>query len=223
MSAGTESADGNAQALQAQEADEAAATAAQTSLSELTDLMTEVKTYADARYDAMGDQLAELSARVDGGGTSAAEGDQESDDGGDDLDPAKFQPWTARATAQDWSDLVNWVDWMQEAYSLQGHTLDPVPPCWPAHQNVVEELAALYSSWKAAMVDDVNGQGASDAALYWHDRWLWPTRERLSTSFLERCRIGQHELPRSPAKTKPEYLPPGLQASEDEQANESAS
>lgn len=212
MTAGTEPAD-DVQLTDAaqQQADEAAASAAQTSLAELTSLMNDVKTYADARYDAMGDQLAELAARLDeltpaGGGEQAP--DQEG--GGDDLDPAKFQPWTARATAQDWYELVNWVDWMQQAYSLAGQTMDPVPPCWPAHQNVVEELAALHSSWKAAMVDDVDGQGASDAALYWHDRWLWPTRERLSNSFLERCRIGQHELPRPPLRTKADYLPPGV-------------
>ncbi|MQA03544.1 MAG: hypothetical protein GEV07_12765 [Streptosporangiales bacterium] len=191
------------------EAEANALEAAQTSLGELTTLMTDVKTYADARYDAMGDQLAELAARVDG--LENGQGGGDSGGGGDGgLDPAKFQPWSARATAQDWYELINWVDWMQQAYSLSGQTYDPVPPCWPAHQNVVEELAALQASWKAAMVDDVDGAGASDASLYWHDRWLYPTRERLSNCFLERCRIGQHELPKPPLRTKPDYLPAGV-------------
>lgn len=200
---------GNDPATGQQEPEAAALEAAQTSLAELTTLMTDVKTYADARYDAMGDQLAELATRldeVDRGGGGQADGG--GGDGG--LDPTKFQPWSARATAQDWYELINWVDWMQQAYSLSGQTYDPVPPCWPAHQNVVEELAALQASWKAAMVDDVDGGGASDAALYWHDRWLYPTRERLSNCFLERCRIGQHELPRQPVRTKAEYVPAGV-------------
>lgn len=173
-------------------------------LAELAELMTAVKTHADARYEAMGDQLAELTTRVD---TLAAESDDDEDEEQDEPDPGSLRSWTARATRQDWEELVRWVDWMQEKYSVAGHSIDPVPPCWPAHENVAEELAALHASWLAALTDEANAKGISDAALYWHDRWLWPTRERLSTSFLERCRAGRHELPRPPQQTNPAFIP----------------
>lgn len=173
-------------------------------LAELAGLMTAVKTHADARYDAMGDQLAELVTRVD---ALAGESGGEEDQGQDDPDPASLRSWTARATREEWAELVRWVDWMQEKYSVSGHSIDPVPPCWPAHQNVAEELAALHASWLAALTDEVNAKGISDASLYWHDRWLWPTRERLSGSFLERCRTGRHELPRPPQQTNPVFVP----------------
>jgi hypothetical protein len=170
-------------------------------LAELADLMTAVKTHADARYDAMGDALAELTTRVD---ALAGESDDADDD---EPDPASLRSWTARATREEWAELVRWVDWMQEMYSVSGHSIDPVPPCWPAHRNVAEELAALHASWIAALTDEANAKGVSDAALYWHDRWLWPTRERLSGSFLERCRAGRHELPRPPQPTSPAFVP----------------
>ncbi|MBO0827277.1 MAG: hypothetical protein J2P24_05795 [Streptosporangiales bacterium] len=173
-------------------------------LAELASLMTAVKTHADARYDAMGDQLAELVTRVD---ALAAQSEDEDKDEDDEPDPASLRSWTARATRQEWAELIGWVDWMQATYSVAGHSIDPVPPCWPAHLNVAEELAALHASWLAALTDEANAKGVSDAALYWHDRWLWPTRERLSTSFLERCRAGRHELPRPPQPTNPGFVP----------------
>jgi hypothetical protein len=181
--------------------DDAAELAEEATLAELASLMTAVKTHADARYDAMGDQLAELTTRVD---ALAGESDDDEEDG---PDPSSLRSWTSRATREEWADLVRWVDWMQTMYSVSGHSMDPVPPCWPAHQNVAEELAALHASWLAALTDEANAKGISDAALYWHDRWLWPTRERLSSSFLERCRAGRHELPRPPQPTNPVFVP----------------
>lgn len=172
-------------------------------LAELAGLMTAVKTHADARYEAMGDHLAELTTRVDALAGDSGDGDGEQDE----PDPASLRSWTARATREEWAELVRWVDWMQEMYSVSGHPMDPVPPCWPAHRNVAEELAALHASWIAALTDEANAKGVSDASLYWHDRWLWPTRERLSGSFLERCRVGRHELPRPPQQTNPAFIP----------------
>lgn len=194
-------------------ADEDTDDVSEVTLAELTSLMSAVKEHADARYDVLGEQLAELVARVENlGGAEQQTGDDAGDQEPDD--PAKFQSWRARAGAEEWAELILWVDWMQATYSLSGHALDPVPPCWPAHASVVEELAALHSSWRAAMADDVDGNGVSDAALYWHDRWLWPTRERLSTSFLERCRVGRHENAATPPRTNPDFVT-GLGASGD--------
>lgn len=174
------------------------------SLAELASLISAVKTHADARYDAMGDQLAELTTRVDALAGQGAGGD---DQGSEEPDPSTLKSWTERATPEQWAELVRWVDWMQAKYSVSGRSMDPLPPCWPAHENVAEELAALHLSWQAALIDEANAQGVSDAALYWHDRWLWPTRERLSGSFLERCRVGRHELPMPPQATNPAFIP----------------
>ena len=46
--------------------------------------------------------------------------------------------------AIDLEDLAKWVDRMQDRYAATG---DWLRPCWWRHGFVVEELAALRSSW----------------------------------------------------------------------------
>ena len=101
--------------------------------------------------------------------------------------------WAARATRKDWDALAAWVDQLNASYSLLGdHT---IPPCWPAHPGVVEELAGLHRSWTRALINDelAKNNGANDLTA-WHDRWLWPCLRRMKTGHYRttNCRDRHH-------------------------------
>lgn len=82
----------------------------------------------------------------------------------------------ADAAARLWAELVDWVDWLVPRYELTGEAAS-IPPCWYRHPVAVEELTALMAAWQAAYQDE-SGAPREDL-LAWHDRWLWPTVERL--------------------------------------------
>lgn len=69
-----------------------------------------------------------------------------------------------------WHDLADWVTWLVATYRLTS----AVPPCWPLHATVTEELVGLRVAWLGAWTDDA----AAEAVLSWHER-LARTRERL--------------------------------------------
>lgn len=94
-------------------------------------------------------------------------------------DPVPLR-WAARATREEWDNLIAWVDGLHNAYSLQsGYT---VPACWIAHPGVVEQLASLYRGWVSAMLHDEDaGPDGSSTMAAWHDRWLWPALQRFKS------------------------------------------
>ena len=103
-----------------------------------------------------------------------------------DIQPRR---WAARATRKDWNNLIDWVDRLTADYSLLGDST--VPPCWPAHPGVVEELAGLWRSWTRTMILDELAKGSGDTSLTaWHDRWLWPCLTRMKNRALP-----HHQLP----------------------------
>ena len=67
--------------------------------------------------------------------------------------------WAARATRKDWDQLVVWVDELNADYSLLGDYT--IPPCWPAHPGVVEDLAGLHHAWTIAVINDELGNPAA--------------------------------------------------------------
>jgi len=69
-----------------------------------------------------------------------------------------------------------------------------VPPCWPGHPPVVEELDWLYWDWTAwALEPDARSRDAAD----WHDRWLPGVLARIRPE-LALCRQrGRHVEPAS--------------------------
>lgn len=127
---------------------------------------------------AVRDQVAQIKAQVE----HLVKKERESR-----IEPS---PWAGRAGAQDWEELVVWVDWLQASYGYLAEF--KIHPCWPAHPGVVEELAGLYHSWRhAQLVDEISVRpiaqtkseigkrpGASDLTA-WHDRWLWPFLRRM--------------------------------------------
>ncbi|BCJ46183.1 hypothetical protein GCM10010168_51320 [Actinoplanes ianthinogenes] len=82
----------------------------------------------------------------------------------------------AETAAHLWAELIDWVDWLVPRYDLTG-TAATIPPCWFRHPIAVEELTALMASWHAAYRD--GPAEPRDDLVAWHDRWLWPTVDRL--------------------------------------------
>lgn len=111
----------------------------------------------------------------------------------------KPRRWAARASREDWNNLVDWVDELSGDYSLLSDYT--IPPCWPAHPGVVEELAGLWQSWVHAAITDARAkkQGSSDLTA-WHDRWLWPCLLRMKSGHYRTTNCGkshQTELSRA--------------------------
>lgn len=108
--------------------------------------------------------------------------------------------WAASATRKDWDTLVGWVDELNASYSLLGEYT--VPPCWPAHPGVVEDLAGVHHAWKIAVINDelAKNNGANDLTA-WHDRWLWPCLRRMKSGHYRttNCR-DRHQPERPPAQ-----------------------
>ena len=65
-----------------------------------------------------------------------------------DLDPS--------TTAEELTRLTSWADWIINRYNLD-HKL--IPPCWPEHGALVEELSALRTLWEASYLEDANPSG----------------------------------------------------------------
>jgi hypothetical protein len=70
-------------------------------------------------------------------------------------------------------DLATWVTGI--LFRRYPATVAVLPPCWPAHPAVVEELDCLYWDWNGWALDpDARSRDAAD----WHDRWLPGRRPR---------------------------------------------
>lgn len=70
-----------------------------------------------------------------------------------------------------WHKLSGWGDWLIATYRLTS----VVPPCWPEHAALVEELASLYIAWVGAWLDTAG----PDAPAAWQRR-LHETKTRLT-------------------------------------------
>jgi hypothetical protein len=72
------------------------------------------------------------------------------------------KPVSAERAAKAWDQLHQWVRWLVGEYRLT--TL--IPPCWPQHPVLREEMAALYLAWDGAW----KSSAASDAPAAFLDR-----------------------------------------------------
>ncbi|GAA2062015.1 hypothetical protein GCM10009839_86370 [Catenulispora yoronensis] len=70
-----------------------------------------------------------------------------------------------------------------------------IPPCWPAHGSILEELTTLW--WSRYLAFDAPGARIADAQA-WHDRWLPGFLQRLP-GWMEgtrpTCTTGKHDDP----------------------------
>jgi len=115
--------------------------------------------------------------------------------------------WADRATGKDWKQLAGWVDWLVTSYDLL--LSRSVLPCWPTHRGVVEELAALRTSWRAATKAD-QAKDPSDALAQWHEGLLHPCLLRLRQTYQQKQCEDRHRPPQPGHTTDPDRLAPLL-------------
>lgn len=84
-----------------------------------------------------------------------------------------------------WTRLIDWVVWLHDRYELSIE--ERIPPCWPQHPGIVEELWALMI-WRTEIYDRPN-RGAGDLAHSWH-RELRAFIEVTVPFYARACRAG---------------------------------
>lgn len=122
---------------------------------------------AHATTDIAADFLARLEEFGDAGASSAAR---------------RSWCWRTVGPAAEealWSELKEWVGWLRSRYPLA----KKIPPCWPRHPEIVEELTALWLAWEHAYTD---ATAPLTAPAEWHDHWL--------PGFLHRLEHGPHAV-----------------------------
>lgn len=92
--------------------------------------------------------------------------------------------------------LADLVSWLGEVYLRYGDAARSFPDCWLWHPDVVEELLALMTSWRAAYHSDTaTAWNAGD----WHDRYRPGTVRRIK-AVAGTCSLDNH-LPRADRPT----------------------
>ena len=98
-----------------------------------------------------------------------------------------------------WADLGNWVSWFVDRY----HLADVVPPCWPRHPALVDELIALWYYHQEVtrpLVSDLAGppdDAVVPASAYWewHEaRWRWAQGALRAASGYHECLTGHRHV-----------------------------
>ena len=101
------------------------------------------------RLDALVKKIAELTAPADKPKTPH-------------LQRFRYERVEPDVAAAAQNELAAWVPWLVTVYRLE----DLIPPCWPRHDALAEELAGLYLSWIGAWSTDADPAGP----LVWHER-----------------------------------------------------
>jgi hypothetical protein len=94
----------------------------------------------------------------------------------------RFESYTAPTTEDEhaqqrrrvrnaWQRLTGWVDWLVATYRLTS----VIPPCWPEHPAIAEELTSLFVAWIGAWLDSAG----PDAPAAWQRR-LHEAKARLA-------------------------------------------
>lgn len=99
--------------------------------------------------------------------------------------PIVWSAQTADEAAHKLQILAAWTGWLTDRYRLDQRT---IPPCWPQHGEVIEELAALHLAWQAAYAR----LAAGDAPLLWHEHFNLARGRLAETVARSGCRAGEH-------------------------------
>lgn len=110
-------------------------------------------------------------------------------------EPATYVPYCWRhvsaAEARGlWVRLREWVDWVNGRYFAS--SWESIRPCWFRHPAAVEELTALWAAWESAYRASDEGEGFSDAALWWHEK-LHAVVHRLWDEQFAECKAGHQD------------------------------
>lgn len=110
-------------------------------------------------------------------------------------EPATYVPYCWKHVSASearglWIRLREWVDWVNGRYFAS--SWKSIRPCWFRHPAAVEELTALWAAWEAAYRAPDDGDGFSDAALWWHEK-LHTVVHRLWDEQFAECKAGHQE------------------------------
>ncbi|MER5476427.1 hypothetical protein ABT026_05530 [Streptomyces sp. NPDC002734] len=160
-------------------------------LDELADLVIVLSDKHDHRMEVLEQALTDLQDGVVGYVSRKVSG------AGEKPPP---EPWTARATLSQWSELADWVDWLRARYQPVGEY--GIPPCWPCHPGAAEEHAALWAAWKEAMRAAEQPRDNGNHALLWHEQHLWGALFRAHRVIPEACLDTGHVPAAMPVPTE---------------------
>lgn len=112
-----------------------------------------------------------------------------------ETEPAAYVPYCWKHVSASearglWVRLREWVDWVNGRYFAS--SWESIRPCWFRHPAAVEELTALWAAWEAAYRATDDGDGFSDAALWWHEK-LHTVVHRLWDEQFAECKAGHQE------------------------------
>lgn len=168
-------------------------------VSEQHDFLAERVKALEALSDQLLDVLDALRDRVEqlesaGPVPAAVDGEYEVQDVAA-AEPASYVPYCWRyvsaAEARGlWVRLREWVDWVNGRYFAS--SWESIRPCWFRHPAAVEELTALWAAWESAYRAPDEGEGFSDAALWWHEK-LHAVVHRLWDEQFAECKAGHQD------------------------------
>lgn len=112
-----------------------------------------------------------------------------------ETEPAAYVPYCWKHVSASearglWVRLREWVDWVNARYFSS--SWESIRPCWFRHPAAVEELTALWAAWESAYRATDDGDGFSDAALWWHEK-LHAVVHRLWDEQFAECKAGHQE------------------------------
>lgn len=124
-----------------------------------------------------------------------------------ETEPAAYVPYCWKHVSASearglWVRLREWVDWVNDRYFSA--SWKSIRPCWFRHPAAVEELTALWAAWEAAYRATDDGDGFSDAALWWHEK-LHTVVHRLWDEQFAECKAGHQELETYARATDPSF------------------
>lgn len=159
----------------------------------LAERVQSLEKISDQLLDAMDAQQQRIEQLESAGPVPVSSGDAQAQSPADE--PVAYVPYCWRhvsaAEARGlWVRLREWVDWVNGRYFSS--SWESIRPCWFRHPAAVEELTALWAAWESAYRASDEGEGFSDAALWWHEK-LHTVVHRLWDEQFAECKAGHQE------------------------------
>lgn len=178
-------------------------------VSEQHDLLVERVGALEALSDRLMDLIDAQQLRIEhlesAGPVSVSSGDAQMQETA--TEPGAYVPYCWRHVSASearglWIRLREWVDWVNGRYFAS--SWESIRPCWFRHPAAVEELTALWAAWEAAYRSSDEGEGFSDAALWWHEK-LHTVVHRLWEEQFAECKAGHQEPDTYARATDPSF------------------
>lgn len=159
----------------------------------LAERVQSLEKISDQLLDAMDAQQQRIEQLESAGPVPVSSGDAQAQAPADE--PVAYVPYCWRhvsaAEARGlWVRLREWVDWVNGRYFSS--SWESIRSCWFRHPAAVEELTALWAAWESAYRASDEGEGFSDAALWWHEK-LHTVVHRLWDEQFAECKAGHQE------------------------------